>query len=203
MQAPLPAFMSRKPKRKLNSYNFFFHHHRQLILDSRPENENRPKDSHGKVSFQDLAKLISARWRKATDEEKAYFKEMEREDQVRYDREMAARKKLCDTTGFAPVQPASTKNSNTKKHDRETSFQHAVSVKPLTRPKESINLPMKDTFSDKKYHNSSTFNLCDCIAPIFENTPFPEMSEIKADPIKELANKLGDEGVDLVIKFFL
>lgn len=117
--SPAMAVMTRKPKRvsfsidaqpdavaslshlhflfflqKLNAFNFFFKHHRQLILDSLPENEdNRSKDTHGKVSFRDLATAISKRWKAATAEDKIPFQEMERLDKTRHEREMAEWKK--------------------------------------------------------------------------------------------------------------
>ena len=62
-----------KPRRMLNAYNLFFQHHRQAILDELPEKEEseKPATSHGKISFANLAKEISNRWKKATPEDKA------------------------------------------------------------------------------------------------------------------------------------
>lgn len=79
-----------KPKRMLNAYNYFFHHHRQLILDETPqcEESERPRNGHGKIQFAELAREISARWKKATPEEKAYFYGLMAQDKERNAKEM-------------------------------------------------------------------------------------------------------------------
>ena len=79
-----------KPKRMLNAYNYFFHHHRQLILAQIPHREHgeRPKNGHGKINFADLAREVSARWKKASDQEKAYFIQLSAQDKQRYTREI-------------------------------------------------------------------------------------------------------------------
>lgn len=79
-----------KPRRMLNAYNLFFQHHRQAILEELPEKQEseKPVSSHGKISFANLAKEISSRWKKATPEEKAYFESLSAQDKVRYENEM-------------------------------------------------------------------------------------------------------------------
>ena len=89
-----------KPKRMLNTYNLFFQHHRQEILESQScrneDNDEDPYDSNtsssstGKISFADLAKEVSARWKRVTKEEKAHFERMSALDRIRYNKEMAA-----------------------------------------------------------------------------------------------------------------
>lgn len=81
-----PAYKA--PKRPLSAYNFFFKAHRQQILESmnvRPQ--GRPRRSHGKIGFRELAQTIASRWNNATDLEKEPFKVQAREDKARYNKE--------------------------------------------------------------------------------------------------------------------
>eukprot|EP00977_Amphora_coffeiformis_P008272 scaffold1872_cov262-Amphora_coffeaeformis.AAC.4 len=79
-----------KPKRCLTAYNFFFQEERQRLLDSLPSRPGcaKPKRSHGKIGFQDLARAISARWKTVTLEEKAVYQELANTDKQRYLKEM-------------------------------------------------------------------------------------------------------------------
>lgn len=83
-----------KPKRPLSSYNLFFKAQRESLLKSLPVKEagKRSKKAHGKIGFADLARTISAKWKKITPEEKAPFDFMAKQDSARYKREMEAYK---------------------------------------------------------------------------------------------------------------
>jgi hypothetical protein len=85
--------LTRKPKRMLTAYNFFFHHHRQLILAGSPEAGNAAGKSHGKIGFKALAQLISARWKAITVEEKANFQACSDKDKIRHSEEIKIWKK--------------------------------------------------------------------------------------------------------------
>lgn len=78
-----------KPKRPLSAYNFFFHSERQNILKDTPtRKEGKPRRSHGKIGFADLARMIAAKWRGISKEDRLIFDEMAAADKERYQREM-------------------------------------------------------------------------------------------------------------------
>ena len=232
--APLnPPPMTRKPKRKLNSYNFFFQHHRQLILDSLPENVNRPKDSHGKISFQDLAKIISARWRTATPEEKTYFKQLEYADKGRFDREMAIWKKL--QRQLAKQQQASQEEGENAGSTKASVPESARSKKKKTSravrmatpspvpfvPDGNLAIHSLDMFSGSASANNITTPYESPVS--YESRPMPYWESLlcnddafgcphlapstdyceKEDPIERLARQLGQDCVELTIRMFL
>lgn len=78
------------------AYNYFFHEERQRLLDELPERTDRKLKSgpHGKVSFSDMAKIISARWKKVTAEQMIRFAGLANADKLRYRNEMADYKDL-------------------------------------------------------------------------------------------------------------
>ena len=106
-----PAFPPRKkpkrprPRRPLNAYNIFFKDERARIiaensetyeeeydetahtsLDTKRQRRRRP---HGKVGFEDMAKIIGKRWKDITPERKAYYDEAAKAEKKRYHDELA------------------------------------------------------------------------------------------------------------------
>jgi HMG-box domain len=78
-----------KPKRPLSAYNYFFHNERQKMLENMPTRaEGKPRRSHGKIGFADLARNIAAKWKSISDEERKTFDEKAMEDKERYSKEM-------------------------------------------------------------------------------------------------------------------
>ena len=90
-----------KPKRPLSAYNIFFKEERQRILDNLPESstipdaasEEKPKRKrahkpHGKIGFENLAKLIGERWHSLNPESADYYRKLAEEDSLRYRSEM-------------------------------------------------------------------------------------------------------------------
>jgi HMG-box domain len=75
-----------KPKRPLSAYNFFFKTERAKILTEIPDvaKERKPRRSHGKIGFKDLATRISYSWKSLSIEERAIFYEMAASDKKRY-----------------------------------------------------------------------------------------------------------------------
>ncbi|KAL7576211.1 hypothetical protein ACA910_013694 [Epithemia clementina (nom. ined.)] len=52
-----------KPKRPLSAYNFFFQSERQTLLRTLPiRPEGKPRHSHGKCGFANMAKIIAKKW---------------------------------------------------------------------------------------------------------------------------------------------
>lgn len=96
-----------KPKRPLSAYNYFFKEEREKILrivlaedpskvPNNPECEdflneetiNRLRKEGGKVSFEEMGKLIGQRWKNIDPDRLAKYSEMAAEDTERYKKEM-------------------------------------------------------------------------------------------------------------------
>jgi len=96
-----------KPKRPLSAYNYFFKEEREKILrvvladdpekiDNDPDGEDyinedtvsRLKKEGGKVSFEEMGKLIGQRWKNIDPDRLAKYAEMAAEDTERYKKEM-------------------------------------------------------------------------------------------------------------------
>eukprot|EP00977_Amphora_coffeiformis_P010146 scaffold2363_cov159-Amphora_coffeaeformis.AAC.8 len=91
-----------KPKRPLSAYNLFFKQERIVLLESLPVRaEGKPRRSHGKLGFVDMARIISHRWKNIDERTKAYFDHLAHLERDRYDREMSTYHKQKGT----PSQP--------------------------------------------------------------------------------------------------
>mmetsp|Transcript_4077 Transcript_4077/g.5339 ORF Transcript_4077/g.5339 Transcript_4077/m.5339 type:complete len:368 (-) Transcript_4077:217-1320(-) len=102
-----------KPKRPLSAYNIFFKEERKRILESIPskgeegddaskeeeseENveidektgkKKRKKTPHGKIGFENLAKIIGQRWQELKEDKIAYYKDLAAQDMKRYKEQM-------------------------------------------------------------------------------------------------------------------
>jgi HMG (high mobility group) box len=96
-----------KPKRPLSAYNFFFKEEREKILkvvlaedpstvDNDPNSEDyldddqlrRLRKEGGKVSFEEMGKLIGQRWKNIDPDRLTRFSELASEDTERYKKEM-------------------------------------------------------------------------------------------------------------------
>lgn len=96
-----------KPKRPLSAYNFFFKEEREKILkvvlaedpekvENDPESEDylsddmvgRLRKEGGKVSFEEMGKLIGQRWKNIDPDRLTRFSELATEDTDRYKKEM-------------------------------------------------------------------------------------------------------------------
>jgi HMG-box domain len=96
-----------QPKRPLSAYNFFFKEEREKILkivlaeepdkvENDPESEDyindellaRLKKDGGKVSFEEMGKLIGTRWKNIDPDRLVKFSELAADDTERYKKEM-------------------------------------------------------------------------------------------------------------------
>ena len=105
-----------KPKRPLSAYNLFFKDERQNILKAIPNKEDeeegkkedeeskegeddkdeteeskkrkRKKAPHGKIGFENLAKIIGQRWQKLESDRVEHYKKLAAKDMKRYKEEM-------------------------------------------------------------------------------------------------------------------
>jgi len=83
--------MTEKPKRPMTAYNFFFQAQRQMLLQHLPGRAGgrKPRNSHGKLGFAEMARFISAQWKQTTMEQRAPLQQLAAQDKQRYQREMA------------------------------------------------------------------------------------------------------------------
>ena len=78
-----------KPKRPLSAYNIYFKEERARLLNITPTRaEGKPRRSHGKIGFADMAKRIGAGWKSLDPEKKKYYETQAAADKERYMREM-------------------------------------------------------------------------------------------------------------------
>lgn len=79
------------PKRNRTAYNLFYQSARKRILDSIPDSAtpriSKGRKTHGKISFQGLAKRVGQEWSVLPPQEKEVYFEMARKDKERYLRE--------------------------------------------------------------------------------------------------------------------
>lgn len=108
-----------KPKRMRTAYNIFFHHHRQLLLEALPNREKKPRNSHGKIGFTNLARTIAARWRAITAEEKAHYQDLSNRDRARYVQEMKLWKEQQKLASIIPDVPEFSSSSEVDIRDLE------------------------------------------------------------------------------------
>jgi HMG-box domain len=75
-----------KPKRPLSAYNFFFKMERAEILKELPDvtAEKKPRRSHGKIGFKELATRISTKWKSLPPDVRYRFDQMAALDKKRY-----------------------------------------------------------------------------------------------------------------------
>ena len=81
-----------KPKRPLSGYNLFFQDERVRLLEvlpGRPDGK-KPRRSHGKLGFKDMATIIGQRWRELDTQTKRFYENLAKEEKVRYRRKRAA-----------------------------------------------------------------------------------------------------------------
>ena len=81
--AATKADLKDRPKRALSAYNIFFQHERQKMLETTPVRASgKPRRSHGKVGFAEMAKRIGAKWKQISAEDKAHYEGLAAKDKV-------------------------------------------------------------------------------------------------------------------------
>ena len=96
-----------RPKRPLSAYNMFFRDQRKILLKSLPLNRRKEdiRRGHGKISFQDLAKVIGAKWRDVDPEEKSRYEKIAEEGRNKYRERMKEWKVKQKMNGLPVVKP--------------------------------------------------------------------------------------------------
>lgn len=78
-----------KPTKNLSAYNFYFKDQRRKMLEKLPiRPEGKPRRSHGKIGFSEMAKTIAAGWKSIDPESRSYYEYLAKQDKERYVREM-------------------------------------------------------------------------------------------------------------------
>jgi hypothetical protein len=78
-----------RPKRAHSAYNIFFATERQKMLADAPVRAlGKPRKSHGKVGFAEMAKRIGSKWKNIDPQDKLYYEGLAAKDKWRYNVEM-------------------------------------------------------------------------------------------------------------------
>ena len=90
------AGLGEKPKRPLSAYNLFFQSERKKLLHTLPTRpQGKPRHSHGKCGFANMAKIIAKKWKNGEidAQDRVLFEQMAQKERLRYKREMSEYKK--------------------------------------------------------------------------------------------------------------
>ncbi len=79
---------SDKPKRPLSAYNLFFRYQREKILRTTSQPLYKPRRSHGKIGFADLARSVADKWKALDESAKKEFHEKAATEKEAYEREL-------------------------------------------------------------------------------------------------------------------
>jgi hypothetical protein len=204
----------RKPKRPLSAYNFFFHHQRQIILSEIPtRKEGKPRRSHGKIGFADLARSIASKWKKLSREERAPFDRKAMEDKKRYLREMEEWKKrqalqfseadgvakLEQQRGHPPFTAVGVVKESTLAWEENTSFDVVDSAID-----EQSALP-EEVKSDSMSTETEPFSFDEAFGTDSgkdSSGPLAGTGQRRTPNISDLANQLDDESAKLLVNLF-
>jgi HMG-box domain len=78
-----------KPTKNLSAYNFYFKDQRRKMLEKLPiRPEGKPRRSHGKIGFSEMAKTIAAGWKSIDPESRSHYEYLAKQDKERYVREL-------------------------------------------------------------------------------------------------------------------
>ena len=137
------------PKRPLSAYNVFF----------QQERLNLQKEKCTKIGFQDFGKLIGARWKRLSDEERTEFVERALEDNIRYRREMDIYKASCEEKEKA-MEKASKK---TEENGESSGLDPWAPSAPLFEPPElqsfySVDTPIANTSMSSNFLGRGGFS---------------------------------------------
>lgn len=205
-----------KPKRPLSAYNWFFHSERQKILEETPiRKEGKPRRSHGKIGFADLARMIAAKWKSLSKEDRASFDAKAAADKDRYLREMDEWKQWQSVNVSQLASPAIdvVRNPMSFMNDpidssftnQNTSFfrEPYYSVQAQESPR-TDEMKSSDFFSTEPYSLADVFGaqLSRRIQSTSSQTPVPSSQRRTSPTLATLASQLGDESTELFLNLF-
>ena len=127
-----------KPKRPLSAYNLFFQNERVVLLRSLPVRaQGKPKRSHGKIGFVEMAKIIGYKWKCADDSTKAFYDMLAVKERARFDREMEEYNKKKETETQSDRQetetrtPSPVSSSPSSIPSNTSSFHEVFNIEPI------------------------------------------------------------------------
>lgn len=174
-----------KPKRMLNAYNFFFHQERIRLAQAQAD----PRKDDG--DFPGLAKHVASQWKLLAPSDKEPYQRLAEQDKVRFQKEMDEWKAI--TKRKRKQFKKKTENMTKNKKSRVKYVQAAMSTQQLHL--EPTPISGAATHAQLNHVSPSSSNSCQ----EQEEDPYrPTPAEVK-----ELANRLGKDGVDIVIRLFL
>jgi HMG-box domain len=195
-----------KPKRPLSAYNFFFQNERQAILQDIPtRTEGKPRRSHGKIGFADLARSIAAKWRNLSDQDRAVFDERAVVDKARYRKEMEEWKKsqleakqALSPVGFSAAEQP-TESFASLFADSNFMRQHTAAS--------NVYEPEGDERKMQAYGDIQGVSLSDLFECQFAQAVPPTTTETQEQPpnsprIADLASQLGEESTEYFLNLF-
>ena len=188
-----------KPKRSLSAYNYFFQAQRQEILQTMPTRaEGKPRRSHGKIGFADLARLIAGRWKSISREKRAFYEGLAAEDKARYVKEMDEWKKNLNnsmTTSFASTRTVSAN----KLQDFVPHKKSSTSSDSAQRRSIPDMVLMTDVSSSSTMEDEDFFSMLDKPLPLEKSMT---ALSCPTQSIADLADKLDAESLDLLVNIF-
>ncbi len=218
-----------KPKRPLSAYNWFFHSERKNILNDTPiRKEGKPRRSHGKIGFADLARSVAAKWKSLSKAERLIYDEKATIDKERYAREMEEWKK-CQPVAASQLPSPSMDlpvHRDLWSLPNDTFDVTDVVSHPFVCPRASpaqapsmetylrgeMKTTSNDYFSADSYSLSGMFTaeLSRRLQPPFQvSTPPPSVFMNRTSPnmissptMTSLASQLGDEVTELFLDLF-
>ncbi|GKY95425.1 hypothetical protein MPSEU_000504000 [Mayamaea pseudoterrestris] len=194
---PTASKATDKPKRSLSAYNFFFQAQRQNILNAIPSrDDDKPRRSHGKIGFADLARLIASRWKNIDQQEKAVYQQLAADDKARYYREMEVWKKEQIELGNEAAKMDSPRHQAVKSRAVPELIQSKAHTaeRRYSRPIPELNL-MSNT--SQQLLGNDFFTTIDKPLPLdikSSNDPCP--------PIADLADKLDADSLEMLVNIF-
>lgn len=148
------------PVRPLSAYNYFFKSERQVLIETLPVRpEGKPRRSHGRCGFKEMAQIIGSRWQSLTPEERAPFDQIAKADKERYHKEMKEYKKAKRTKSMAQTE----ESANPRGQDTEEAPSN-VSVSSGTITPESMQAFNTNSLSTQQ----SSFTNNDMTAMTFD-----------------------------------
>ena len=119
-----------RPKRPLSAYNMFFRDQREMLLKTLPRRQSDTTigRGHGKIGFQDLARVIGAKWREIDPQEKERYEKVAAEGRAKYLEQAKAWKEQQKKHGLPLTKPKKKKVSRKVSSSSETVAQNASIV---------------------------------------------------------------------------
>lgn len=159
-----------KPKRPLSAYNLFFQHERAKILQTASQPSYKPRRSHGKIGFADLARSVADKWKSLDESVKGDFISKAAVEKKRYEQELevwnqarVAKMTACQKSPLATPTLAISNHINDDK---------------VTIPYSSIDVARHTPIPVNSWYNGDvrfddTLNILETASRIFRNSSTP------------------------------